>query len=44
MIYVGGTLVLLIFGVMLTAQQRFISLETKPAEWIMPRLWEARCC
>ncbi|HIN95745.1 MAG TPA: hypothetical protein EYN03_08870, partial [Planctomycetes bacterium] len=25
MIYVGGTLVLLIFGVMLTAQQRFIS-------------------
>lgn len=35
MIYVGGTLVLLIFGVMLTAQQRFISMETKPAEWII---------
>lgn len=35
MIYVGGTLVLLIFGVMLTAQSRFISLQTKPHEWVI---------
>ena len=35
MIYVGGTLVLLIFGVMLTAQARFISLKTPPGEWIL---------
>jgi NADH-quinone oxidoreductase subunit J len=34
MIYVGGTLVLLIFGVMLTAQARFISLRTRSGEWI----------
>ncbi len=34
MIYVGGTLVLLIFGVMLTAQERFISLRTRSGEWI----------
>ncbi|MEX0818932.1 MAG: NADH-quinone oxidoreductase subunit J [Pirellulaceae bacterium] len=35
MIYVGGTLVLLIFGVMLTAQSRFISMETSSGEWVM---------
>ncbi len=35
MIYVGGTLVLLIFGVMLTAQQRFISMETSASEWVL---------
>jgi len=35
MIYVGGTLVLLIFGVMLTAQARFISMQTSGAEWVM---------
>src|SRR5215213_6544268 len=35
MIYVGGTLVLLIFGVMLTAQARFISMKTSGAEWVM---------
>ncbi|MDA1050102.1 MAG: NADH-quinone oxidoreductase subunit J [Planctomycetota bacterium] len=35
MIYVGGTLVLLIFGVMLTAQSRFISMETRSGEWVM---------
>jgi len=34
MIYVGGTLVLLIFGVMLTAQGRFISMKTRAGEWI----------
>lgn len=35
MIYVGGTLVLLIFGVMLTAQSRFISLKTPSGEWVL---------
>ncbi len=34
MIYVGGTLVLLIFGVMLTAQSRFISMRAKAGEWV----------
>ena len=38
MIYVGGTLVLLIFGVMLTAQARFISLQTPPGEWVLALL------
>lgn len=35
MIYVGGTLVLLVFGVMLTAQSRFISMQTSGAEWVL---------
>lgn len=35
MIYVGGTLVLLIFGVMLTAQEPLISLKTRGGEWIL---------
>jgi NADH-quinone oxidoreductase subunit J len=35
MIYVGGTLVLLIFGVMLTAQSRFVSMKTRSGEWVM---------
>src|SRR3954468_19289000 len=35
LIFVGGTLVLLIFGVMLTAQARFISMKTSGAEWVM---------
>src|SRR5262245_29018632 len=35
MIYVGGTLVLLVFGVMLTAQARFISMKTSAGEWIL---------
>ena len=34
MIYVGGTLVLLIFGVMLTAQASYVSMKTSGAEWI----------
>lgn len=34
MIYVGGTLVLLIFGVMLTAQASYISMKTSGGEWI----------
>lgn len=32
LIYVGGTLVLLIFGVMLTSQERFISMKTSQFE------------
>ena len=35
LIYVGGTLVLLIFGVMLTAQERFITMKTRGGEWLM---------
>ena len=35
MIYVGGTLVLLIFGVMLTAQSRFVSMQTHAGEWVL---------
>jgi NADH-quinone oxidoreductase subunit J len=33
LVYVGGTLVLVVFGVMLTAQGPFISLKTGAAEW-----------
>src|SRR5262245_26700124 len=32
-VYDGGTLVLVVFGVMLTAQGPFVSLRTGPAEW-----------
>src|SRR5947209_2541974 len=32
-VYVGGTLVLVVFGVMLTAQAPFISMKTSAAEW-----------
>ena len=32
MIYVGGTLVLLVFGVMLTAQAPFVSIKTTPGD------------
>jgi NADH-quinone oxidoreductase subunit J len=34
LIYVGGTLVLLIFGVMLTAQGSFISMQTDSGDWV----------
>jgi len=33
LVYVGGTLVLVIFGVMLTAQGPFINMKTSIAEW-----------
>ena len=33
MIYVGGTLVLLIFGVMLTSQERFLEMKTWAGDW-----------
>lgn len=35
MIYVGGTLVLLIFGVMLTAQAAFVSMKTSSSDWVL---------
>jgi NADH:ubiquinone oxidoreductase subunit 6 (subunit J) len=38
MIYVGGTLVLLVFGVMLTAQGPFVSMETSRGQWLLALL------
>jgi NADH-quinone oxidoreductase subunit J len=35
MVYVGGTMVLLIFGVMLTARGPFVSMKTGGGQWIM---------
>src|SRR6516165_11028116 len=35
LVYVGGTLVLVVFGVMLTAQGPFITMKTGAAEWVM---------
>jgi NADH:ubiquinone oxidoreductase subunit 6 (subunit J) len=35
LIYVGGTLVLLIFGVMLTAQGPFITMKTERSQWLL---------
>lgn len=35
LIYVGGTVVLLIFGVMLTAQGPYVNLKTNPAEVVI---------
>jgi NADH-quinone oxidoreductase subunit J len=35
MIYVGGTLVLLVFGVMLTSSAPFVSMKTRSGEWIV---------
>jgi NADH:ubiquinone oxidoreductase subunit 6 (subunit J) len=35
LIYVGGTLVLLVFGVMLTSQDRFISMRTTKGDLLM---------
>jgi NADH-quinone oxidoreductase subunit J len=35
LVYVGGTLVLVVFGVMLTAQGPFISMRTGAAEWVI---------
>ncbi len=33
LVYVGGTLILVVFGVMLTAQGPFITMKTSSAEW-----------
>jgi NADH-quinone oxidoreductase subunit J len=38
MIYVGGTLVLLIFGVMLTARATFVSMKISGGEWVLSGL------
>jgi NADH-quinone oxidoreductase subunit J len=38
LVYVGGTLVLVVFGVMLTAQGPFISMKTGSAEWAISAL------
>ena len=35
MVYVGGTMVLLVFGVMLTSRGPFVSLKTGGGQWIM---------
>jgi NADH-quinone oxidoreductase subunit J len=35
MIYVGGTLVLLVFGVMLTAQAPFVAIKTSPGDRVL---------
>lgn len=35
LVYVGGTLVLVVFGVMLTAQGPFISMKIGAAEWVI---------
>jgi NADH-quinone oxidoreductase subunit J len=38
LIYVGGTLVLLVFGVMLTSQERFVSMKTSQSEMTVAAL------
>ncbi len=38
MIYVGGTLVLLVFGVMLTSQERFVEMKTWAGDWVIALL------
>ena len=38
MVYVGGTLVLLAFGVMLTARGPFVSMQSSGGQWIMAAL------
>jgi NADH:ubiquinone oxidoreductase subunit 6 (subunit J) len=35
MVYVGGTLVLLVFGVMLTARGPFVNMQTSGGQWVM---------
>ena len=35
MVYVGGTMVLLVFGVMLTARGPFVSMKTGGGQWIL---------
>ena len=32
-VYVGGTMVLVVFGVMLTAQEQFLRIHIRPQEW-----------
>src|SRR3974390_3287343 len=35
LVYVGGTLVLVVFGVMLTAQGPFINMKISAGEWVI---------
>ncbi len=35
LVYVGGTLVLVVFGVMLTARKPFIKLDTRGGDWVI---------
>lgn len=35
MVYVGGTVVLLVFGVMLTAQKAFVTMKTSAGDWVL---------
>ena len=42
LVYVGGTLVLVVFGVMLTAQGPFINMKSSPAEWAISAV--VGCC
>src|SRR6476659_9008424 len=35
LVYVGGTLVLVVFGVMLTAQGPFVNLQISAVEWLI---------
>ncbi|MEM9352405.1 MAG: NADH-quinone oxidoreductase subunit J [Planctomycetota bacterium] len=44
MIYVGGTLVLLIFGVMLTSQERFVRMHTSGGDWVLSLLVGGGLC
>ena len=43
MVYVGGTMVLLVFGVMLTARGPFVSMKTGGGQWILRRSSAGRC-
>ncbi|MBN2578669.1 MAG: NADH-quinone oxidoreductase subunit J [Pirellulales bacterium] len=38
LVYVGGTMVLLVFGVMLTARGPFVSMKTGPGQWLIALL------
>jgi NADH-quinone oxidoreductase subunit J len=40
-VYVGGTMVLVVFGVMLTAQKQFLKIKTGPQEWVVGGLLAA---
>ena len=53
LVYVGGTLVLVVFGVMLTAQGPFINMKISAAEWAIAAVgrpaalracWPSACC
>jgi NADH-quinone oxidoreductase subunit J len=43
-VYVGGTMVLVVFGVMLTAQQQFLRIRTRPQEWLVGGLLAGALC